>query len=56
MSDHQSNSNEPMGVTSTLSPKFAHESQDYEHDPIAAFSSKLLAIWQYTIQYFWYDC
>lgn len=43
MSDHQAtNSNEQIGVTSMLSPKSADESQEHEHDPIAAFSSKLL--------------
>ncbi len=42
MSDHQTTSDEKTGVTSTLSSKSSDELKNHNHDPIAAFSGKVL--------------
>src|SRR5437660_11942026 len=42
MSDHQTTSDEKAGVTSTLSSKSSDEPNNHNHDPIAAFSGKVL--------------
>jgi uncharacterized membrane protein (DUF373 family) len=42
MSDHLITNDEEAGIASTLSSKSLHEPSNHDHDPIAAFSSKLL--------------